>query len=252
MLRFFYFLFVSCAVFPLAAQINYAPNVLQAPNLSRAGDGSIGIALGRGQWVDSKELQASYAPHKHIALVANAMLSGQASTKRGEEIGSYLEFWEVGAGIYDTYSKGTISLLAGFGQGSLSSNYGVNLQSNFDLQRWFAQPSVSYRSGFFTGGVGMRFSFLAYPFGETAFDISEYDLKAIRSIDLNNPFFLPELGVQAGVYFRPVSIMAHLTSVFPSMSDLNFAMNTFAFSLIFDWGDLNPQKKQKSQKKRKK
>lgn len=226
----------------LSAQFNYAPNAVAIPNLTHRFDASIGIGIGRGEWLRSKELQLSFSPVKHVALVANAMLSGSKSVREHREQGSAYQFWEAGLGVYQPYKKGSVSLLAGIGQGELENTHELNRQSAFSTRRWFVQPGISYQDDYFVGGVAFRINRLEYLGGETDFAIDEYDLKAIRAIEANSPFFLPELGLQAGMHFRPLSVKIHLTLVFPSLADLNYTMSNYTLMLNLDMGELKKEK----------
>ena len=83
---------------------------------------------------------------------------------------------------------------------------------------------------------------MEYLRGETDYAIEEYDLKAIRTIEENAPFFLPELGLRTGMHFSPVAINIHLTLVFPSLADLNYTMSNYTFALSLDIGELTKKK----------
>ncbi len=226
----------------LSAQFNYAPNAIAIPNLTHRFDGSVGVGFGRGEWLKSGEVQLAFSPANHVAMVANALSTGSKDILEGTFQGSRYQFWEAGMGVYQAYKHGSISLLAGMGQGELDNNYAVNRQSSFSIRRWFVQPGIAYQDNYFSGGVAFRFNRLEYLRGETDYAIEEYDLKAIRTIEENAPFFLPELGLRTGMHFSPVAINIHLTLVFPSLADLNYTMSNYTFALSLDIGELTKKK----------
>lgn len=244
-------LLVSGFTTALSAQFNYAPNAISIPNLRDRFDGTLALGLGRGEWLRSREIQLHFSPVRHLALVANAMLTGSKDIIDRDVEGSRYAFWEAGAGYYQAYAKGTVSLLAGMGQGNLNSTYNPNRKSHFETRRWFVQPGIAYQDQYFSGGVAIRLNRLEYPFGETDYALDEFDLKAIRAIEQNAPFFLPELGIRGGLHFRPVTINIHLTLVFPSLGDLNYTMSNFTMMFGMNMGELKKEKTSKKQSRKK-
>ncbi len=105
-----------------------------------------------------------------------------------------------------------------------------------------------YQDQFFRGGVAIRFNYLSYAEGETSFNIEDYELNAIRTIEQRAPLFLPELGIYAGMNFAPFSLSLSLTNIFPKTYNLNFARFNTNLSLTLDIGKVMKNSREKKKK----
>ena len=244
-------LFLLAAVLALNAQAlaqhyYYAPNSVHIPLLMEKNNASFGAGLGWGTDFNAFEVQGVYSPIPHGAVMFNYFNTGSKDIEQGDELGTRFRFAELAAGAYQALEHGSASVFAGVGQGRLYNNYGSENFSRFTLRRWFVQPSLAYRDHLFQCGVALRLSRLAYPKGESSFDIEEEDLAAIRKIEEDAPFFLPELGLTGSVRLSPFVLTVNLTSVFPDMEGLHFSRFNTNLTLAFDFGELARRHKGKA------
>ncbi|MBC7773907.1 MAG: hypothetical protein H7246_00605 [Phycisphaerae bacterium] len=215
---------------------NYALNSLNIPCLTQKGDASLGIGWSRGIAFQALELRGAYSPMPHLAIMANYFGAREKSVRQKLENGTDFYLWEAAVGAYEKMPRGSASLFAGFGSGSLFSNYGLDRTAAFDIQRFFLQPGLSYRSNHFQAGLALRLSRLFYSHGVISYAIEPADIQYIQNVEKNSPIFLPELGMQAGIRLKPVTINLSISSIFPSTSDWNFIRLNSSLSVMVDFG----------------
>lgn len=220
----------------------YTPNIVHIPVLSQKKDGSAGVGVGLGSDYLALEVQGVYSPVKHGAIMLNYFDTGSGGVRQNEEIGTSFRFLEVGLGAYHALERGSASIFAGVGQGSLYNYYGAENLSSFTVRRYFVQPAVAYSDKYFRCGLALRLSRLSYPEGESSFDIDENELASIRKIEEDSPFFLPELGISGGIRFPPCIFSVNLTSVFPDAEGLKFSRFNSSLMLTFDFGEMKKKK----------
>ncbi len=235
-----FLLLVSAALLgtaQLAAQhFYYAPNAVHIPTLADRHDAALTLGVGRGSGYRALEAQVAYSPLRHVGIMVNYFSAGSKDVENQKEVGGRQRFAEGGIGMYQRAKKGSASLFVGYGQGYVYNYYDQERYSRFQLERWFVQPSLMYHDKYFRGGVAFRFNHLRYTGGETAFNIEEQELQAIRTIEERSPFFLPELGIHVGMDFSPFSLNLSLTNIFSKTYNLNFARFNSNFSITFDIG----------------
>ncbi|MBN8678881.1 MAG: hypothetical protein J0M29_11700 [Chitinophagales bacterium] len=200
---------------------NYAPNSLNIPAIKKRGDLSVGAAWGHA--LNSADVQLAYSPFKHLLVTANYFGIHKKSVRKQTDTGTDYYFGEIAAGVYETHKRGTASILAGYGGGRIFSNFELNNSSELNLQRWFIQPGYAYKSDFFQAAVGIRFSRLNYAKGSVSFSIDQVNLRYIQNIEEKNPILLPELGIQAGIVFKPMYLGLAVSSIFPDTNLWDFA-----------------------------
>ncbi|HLP94374.1 MAG TPA: hypothetical protein VK168_10085 [Saprospiraceae bacterium] len=211
---------LSCAVV-YGQNFNYAPNSLNIPAVKKRGDICVGAAWGHA--LNSADVQLTYTPIKHFLVTANYFGIHKKAVRNQADTGTDYFFGEIAAGVYETHKRGTTSLLAGYGGGRIFSNFELNNSSELNLQRWFIQPGYAYKSEFFQAAVGIRFSRLNYAKGNVSFSIDPVNLGYIQRIEQKNPIFLPELGIQAGIVFKPMYLGLAVSSIFPDTNLWDFA-----------------------------
>ena len=221
---------------------NYAINSLNIPCLTQKGDAILGIGWGRGLTFQALEVQGVYSPLPNLAVMANYFDARDKDVREKLDNGTDFYLWEAALGLYEKLPKGAASLFAGFGSGSLFSNYGADRIAKFKLQRWFLQPGISYRNNHFQAGLALRLTQLGYSRGVVSYSIEPSDLEYIQNIEKSKPLFLPELGMQAGLRLHPVTINLTIASIFPDTSNWNFSRLNTALSLVVDFGT-NTRKK---------
>lgn len=222
----------------------YSPNSIHNPVLTQKNDATLGLGLGWGADFSALELHGVFSPVPYGALMLNGYMGGAQGVRNMEEPGASLRFLELGVGAYYPLERGYASVFAGAGQGNMYNYYGEENFSSFTMRRYFLQPSLMYQDKYFRCGVALRLTRITYPQGESSFDISEYELTAIKKIEDDSPFFLPELGLTGGFVLSPCVIAVNLTSVFPDTPGLNFSRFNMSLMLTFELSKF--RKKQKS------
>lgn len=245
--KFIYTLFLSLfGALTSFAQVNYTPNHVHIPLLNKRYDGDVLLSFGRGKSIKSTEIQGCFSPAQHIAIAGHYFTSGDNSDIASDNWGAKYRFAEGAIGLYHAFPKGSISLFAGVGQGTIQNSYSLGRYSRLKATRIFLQPGVAYRKHRFFAAGAFRFAYLTYPFGETDFIIEPNDLYAIKTIDTESPFLLPEVSAQTGFNLQPFQIFISLNSILMSVQDIGFAPGHFALVTSIDIGDIGQKKKNKS------
>jgi hypothetical protein len=238
------FLFIILSPLLLRAQhYNYAPNTLNIPYFSKKNDVGLTLGWSRGNGFQGLELQGSYGIGRHVAVMANYFGAGEKRVRNRLERGADFRLWEAGIGAYEVLKKGTASLFAGYGEGSLFNYFGPMLEANFDLKRWFVQPGLTYRSEHFRAALAIRVSRISYRNGNVSFNIESQYLRPIQNIEQEAPLLLPEIGFQAGLVVRFITVNFGVVSIFPGTDSYNFARVGTTMSLMADLGALTAGKK---------
>lgn len=206
--------------------------------LEHGQDATLSGGIGRGVGFRSLEAQVAYSPVSHIGLMGNFAQAGSRDIENKTATGAFVHFMEGGVGLYQSVGKSCASLFGGYGKGRIFNHYGKELYSRFLIERWFVQPALLYQHNYFIIGVGLRFNYLTYSKGETAFNISEDELYAIRTIEERSPFFLPEAAIQLGMDFSPVAVNFSLTTITAKTHAYNYSRYNSQLSFTFDVGDL--------------
>ncbi|MDO8366124.1 MAG: hypothetical protein Q7T20_04940 [Saprospiraceae bacterium] len=214
----------------------YALNSLNIPCLAQKGDLVLGLGWSRGNTFNAVEFQGVYSPLRHFAVMGNYFSARDKNVRQKLENGTDFSLWEVGVGLYEQLPKGSASLFAGFGSGNLFSNYGSDRTAAFDIRRWFLQPGLSYRSNYFQAGLALRLTHLAYSSGIVSYSIEAPDIQYIQNVEKSSPMFLPELGIQAGMRIKPVTLSLNISSIFPNTSNWNFVRLNTSLSVAVDFG----------------
>lgn len=200
--------FVGCV------QYHYSPNFVQTPSIQKKGDGVLTAAVGGSPVALNGDFHASYSPVKHGAVMLNYfrtrssytdnnIFGGTSYTETGK--GSLLE----GAlGAYMPVAFGTGALYAGWGLGQMRNDYGIGRIADFKLNRFFVQPTFTFKNDWLRLGLGLRVVRLSYPSGSIDYRIEPADIEVIRRLEKASPFWFPEYGGNLGVHFKPFTISA--------------------------------------------
>lgn len=226
-----------------AQHFYYIPNTVHNPVLFEKNDASAGVGMSWGSDFFAIETQGVYSPVPHGAIMLNGFFSGAGAVRRDEEIGASYRFLELGIGAYHALERGSASIFAGVGQGNLYNYYGLDNFSRFTVRRYFVQPALMYENNIFRCGLSLRLSRIAYPEGESSFDIDEYELNAIRKIEEDGPFFMPELGLTGGILLPPCAVSVNLSSIFPDAAGLNFTRFNMNLMLTFEFAKMKSKGK---------
>ncbi len=241
-------LLLTLATNILAQHYNYAPNSIHFCQLQKKYAATLSGSLSRGNAFSGRELQAAFSPIKHGAILINYLDAQRNAVRRQEDEGTSSRFAEIGIGAYETTDLGTVSIFAGFGKGSIFSNYIYNHAASFDMERWFVQPTILRRNKGFEWGIALRFNRLIYSRGRVDYSIEEDDLRAVRALAERSPFFIPELGLHAGLSFSLFTFSVNLTNVFYAARTYNFERVNSSLMLTFDVGNIGQKKKNSGKK----
>ncbi len=232
----------------VAQNFNYAPNSIHFCQLQNKYAATLSVGLGQGNNFISREWQAAFSPIEHGAIMINYFDEHKKAVLEREEEGGSSGFGEIGIGAYEHTESGTASIFVGFGKGSIFNNYVLKRATSFDFQRWFVQPTILRYNKNFEWGVALRFNYLAYSHGEVDYSISDYDLRAVKALAAKSPFFLPELGLHAGLNFSLFTGSINLTSLFYAAYTFNFEKVNSSLMFTFNVGKLYQKKKSQPKK----
>ncbi len=245
-MRFAFFLFFKILIASeiiVAQHFYYTPNTVAIPVLTQKKELGISAGTAWGNGYDALELQGVYSPTPHAAIMLNGFMSRSNEVRSNRKEGAGYRFFELGIGAYHPLERGSASIFAGVGQGNLYNYYGNDNFSDFRVRRYFVQPGLAYEDKYFRCGLALRFSRLSYPKGQSSFDIDVQELDAIRKIEEDSPFFLPELGLNGGIVLSPFVLAVNLSTVFPDVPGLNFSRFNMSLMLTFELGKVKRERK---------
>lgn len=200
-------------------QYHYSPNFVQTPFLDQKGQGMISAGVSGSPTSINGDFHVSYSPVKHGTVMVN-FFKNHSSYETSDFFGGnfyrqtangYL--LEGAVGGYTSLGFGTGALYAGWGQGSMHNDYGIQRYADLRLQRFFIQPTYTFKNDWFRLGMGLRLVRLSYPSGEIDSRIDGNDLEIIHRLENETPIWFPELGGNIGVHFKPITITASLVII---------------------------------------
>ncbi len=197
-------------------QYHYSPNFIQTPFVGQKGDGQVTAAVSGSPVALNGDFHASYSPIKHGTVMLNYFHTSSSFTEVNffsspsyvQTAKGYLVEGAVGA--YRPLAFGTAALYVGWGQGQMRNDYGIERIAALRLQRFFVQPTFTFKNDWFRLGMGLRVVQLHFPSGDIDYRIEPADIEIIQRLEKGSPFWFPELGGNVGVHFKPVTISASL------------------------------------------
>lgn len=239
----------------------YTPNTMQIPMLTQAQEATITGGVSKSGKNSAWEAQAIYSPLPHLGVMVNHFdLRYNGSTQTDYTPFSYFEtdfkgksrLTEGGVGGY--YQLGPnkeylISLFAGFGQGHTENEYSLppdlqnpeTFQSDWNFQRWFAQPSLALKYRRFQVGTALRFVWVNYLDGNINSRVGILETERIQLLESSSPLFLTEMAWSVGWRFRPMVLSLNSTAVVrgkDSVRELDLASNYVSLTLGFNIHEL--------------
>jgi hypothetical protein len=208
--------------FAQAQTYYYAPNSLSFPILAGEWDANLRLGLARGATFDAREIMAA-GSWKWAAAFVNVFDATEKNVKNRSVQGGSSYYWEGGVGVIRSTPKTTTALLAGYGIGHLFNVYPMARTAEFDIQKAFIQPTITYFDDYFVGAVGIRFSSLQYIRGLVDYAIDIEEIEIIKAIEEKSTFFLPEFGFQGGIRVSPFTLTITINTVFPNTGNISFA-----------------------------
>ncbi|HAD13617.1 MAG TPA: hypothetical protein DCF33_14420, partial [Saprospirales bacterium] len=151
---------------------------------------------------------------------------------------------EAAAGGYFPLSFGTCAIYAGGGIGRARNDYGIQRIAKINHNRWFVQPSFTFKNDWFRIGMGMRLILINFPSGNIDYRIEPEDIAVIQGLENDSPFIFPEFGGNMGIRINPVTISAHLVVLpAPRALEYNFDGSNFGVGLSLDLHELGKKQK---------
>lgn len=224
----------------------YVPNSINMPVLKKPNNAGVSFGFGSGGGINTTELQSYYSPRKSVAVMFNYMGARDRSLLGNNHQGMNFHLYEIGAGLYEVQSHGSASLWGGIGLANAYNYFALEKAANLNLVRGFLQSDIHYQDKFFQTGIGLRLSRVKYSKGRVAVDIPADDLAAIVKIEEQSAFFLPELSVNAGVRFSPVTFSVQFTAVYRRTDNYKFAHVNSSASLLIALADVRPKRSKKA------
>lgn len=244
----------------------YAPNTLHIPTVREKGDMTAEISLNGSNQIKGFEAKAAYCPVKNTSVMVNYMyLSGTFNVNNSfvfppppNEVHSGSGFLtEVGITrnfVIDQYKMFTLT--AGGSLGRSVNDYDRGRLAKLNFNRFYLQPAIVSQGELAEFGVGLRFSRLGFYKGRIDYRIDENDLMDIVRIDESGPFWIPDIGLSAGINFAPVHLKCNLAlSVYDKLDDYSFSGNNLNIAMLVDVDNLlgkNDAKKTNKKKSKKK
>ncbi len=224
----------------------YAPNTIQTPFLRERGDCTVRGGVGFGHEYTGSELQAVYSPLRHGAVMGN-FFHARGASNQGNTYHDSGRGYLVEGGIGAYYPLGkyvSSSLFAGYGKGNVRNEYAEEnasgmpptrtFPSNLFFDRFFVQPSLTYRGHSFTFGLGFRLCQLRYLRGKIDYQGPRDEIAAIQRIEAATPFFLPEMVYHIGLFVKPVTFGLHITRSFVPDEALHLNSSNISLSAGVD------------------
>ena len=241
----------------------YSPNTLHLPAVRERGDMTAEISLNGSNQIKGLELKAAYCPIAKTSVMVNYMhLQGSYNINNSFVFppvppeqhsgrGYLAEFGVTRHLIIDEYRMFTLT--AGGGIGRSVNDYDLSRVAELKFNRLFIQPAFVSQGEMADFGIGLRFSRLGFYSGSVDFRIDEDDLTSIRKIDENDPFWIPDIGLSAGINFAPVHLKCNLAlSMYDKNDDYSFSGSNLGVSLLVDVDNIFKKKTTASSKKKKK
>jgi hypothetical protein len=144
---------------------------------------------------------------------------------------------------------GTGALYAGWGRGHMRNDYGIQRIADLGIQRFFIQPTFTFKNDWFRLGMGVRLVGLNYPTGDIDYRIEPSDIEGIRRLETDSPFWFPEIGGNIGIHFKPVTVSAGMVLVVSGpANDFGYDSSNFGLGITFELQEMfkknkAPQKK---------
>jgi len=239
-------LFAAFILFSVGCvQHHYSPNFIQTPYLDKKGDVMLTAAVSGSPFSLNGDFHASYSPVKYGTLMLNYFRTSTSfedanvfgGTIYNQTTKGYLV--EGALGGYLPVSFGTGALYVGWGQGQMRNDFGIGRIADLRLQRFFVQPTFTFKNDWFRLGMGLRVVRLNFPSGSIDYRIEPGDIEKIQRLEKESPFWFPEMGGNIGVHFKPVTISASLVIVGAQpASDYGFDASNIGLGISLELNEL--------------
>jgi len=200
-------------------QYHYTANQIHTPYMDKKGEGMVSASIGGSPVTLRGDFHASFSPIKHGTVMVNYFRTRTNFNDPNFFTGTnYLkrtrgDLLEGAVGAYTPFAFGTGALYVGYGQGRMRNDFGLDRIADLRLQRFFVQPTFTFKSDWFRLGMALRIVRLNYPSGDIDYRIEPVDLEVIRRLENNSPLWFSEMGGNIGIHIKPITITANLIIV---------------------------------------
>lgn len=234
------------------SQYHYSPNFIHTPQLDKKGDAAVTAAISGSPASLNGDFHASYSPIKHGTVMVN-FFRNRSRFEDNNFFGgpTYVQsskgyLAEGAVGGYMPFGFGIGAMYVGWGQGQMRNDYGIGRIAELRLQRFFIQPTFTFKNDWFRLGMGMRLIRLSYPSGNIDYRIEPVDIQIIQRLETESPFWFPELGGNVGIHFKPITVSANLVIVASKRAqDYGFDGSNIGVGMTVDLHDMFKKKREK-------
>lgn len=246
-MRFVYPLMLLSSMFLTDAcvQYHYSPNFLQTPYVDSKGDGQVTAAVSGGPVTANGDFHASYSPIKHGTVMLNSFHYITRYTNQtffgapSEQYSTKGYFLEGAIGGYIPFEYTTAAIYTGWGFGHLENDYDLGRVANFSLQRFFVQPTMTFKIDWFRLGLGLRLVSLHVPSGFVDQRIDQLEIQKIQNIEQDSPIWFPEVGGNIGFHLEPITFTGNCVLVAPNVvGKYGFRSSSVGLALSIELEDL--------------
>jgi hypothetical protein len=246
-----FLLAATCLLASCTEHYYYAPNTLHMPTTKVVGEATIEASLNGSQQSRGGELKLGYMPHPKTSIMLNTMyLRGAFEkiifgtitiTEQHSGRGGLVELGLTRHFPLNEYTDFTLT--AGGGGGRATNFYDRARRTELNFNRMFIQPSFITKGELANIGVGLRYSRLGFHSASIDAAIDEDDLNDIQKIERKGAFFIPELGLTAGINYAPIHVNCNM--VLALYGGYAFSNSNFNVSLRYDLMTKASKKKRK-------
>ncbi len=185
----------------------YAPNAHNIPLFEEKNELTMQVSRSRGKEFESFDLSMAYAFSERFAVITNGFI---ASDGNDNEWGRG-KFVEMGLGYFNTAPEGVIyELYSGFGAGFVKNNYESQKTSLVNYNRFFIQPNLGYRIGFFEMSMSTRFCLLNLYNIDYPASLSDVNLEDLTHLSHNRVSLLAEPALTFRLGVEPINLQLQL------------------------------------------
>ncbi len=235
-------------------QYHYSPNTVHTPYITQKGDGMLSAGIGGNPYTLNANFHLSYSPLKHATVMFNYFHTHSSFNNSNFESGNFLGgpvyqqttkgyLMEGAAGVYTPLGFGTAACYAGWGQGRMLNNYGIDRYADLQLRRFFIQPTFTFKNDWLRLGMAMRVVRLSFPSGDIDYRIDPSDIDILKRIEKDAPIWFPELGGNFGIHFKPVTISANMVLIASRpAADYGFDISNWGIGITFELQEMFKKK----------
>jgi hypothetical protein len=159
------FTMVAYVLLSACSPIYYVPNQAHIPSLGKAGEAKFSASFAAPILMDVNHVygaQLSWSPINHIGIAADGFVAGSGSSVSDDYTGNG-KGGTVSLGFYAmANSSWGIECYAGAGSGNVQLNHYSSKYFQSNIQRYYVQPAIFFRSWHFDFGLAFRLSNVQY------------------------------------------------------------------------------------------